>query len=133
MIALRDDGPPPVVEVEKPSLRTLLLRVRGKLDDAAITEFARIHPQSARRARGVPKPIDLIGVATVTSADVNYWNARELLHRLCQDRRVRGLHLVLVGTANPAVHRLLYLSRLPRSSTPDLPFRQRGIAHTPRV
>jgi hypothetical protein len=37
MIDSRDDGPPPVVEVEKPSLRTLLLRVRGKLDDAAIT------------------------------------------------------------------------------------------------
>jgi anti-anti-sigma factor len=50
--------------------------------------------------------IDLVDVATLTSAGVR------TLHRLHRDCRLTGLHLILVGTANPAVHRYLYLSGL---------------------
>ena len=39
---LADDGQPAAVEVEEPSPRTLLLRVRGELDEAASSELTRI-------------------------------------------------------------------------------------------
>jgi anti-anti-sigma factor len=80
--------------------------VRGELDEAASSELTRIL-DNRLGAPGVSRVlVDLIGVATLTSAGVC------VLHRLHRDCRVRDLHLVLVGTANPAVHRLLYLSGL---------------------
>ena len=50
--------------------------------------------------------IDLAGVTTLTSAGVR------ALHRLHRECRLAGRRLVSVGTANPAVHRYLYLSGL---------------------
>jgi anti-anti-sigma factor len=101
-----DDGPPPAVEVEEPAPRTLLLRVRGTFDEAADLEMTRILDDRLG-APGVTRVvIDLVGVATLTSTGVS------TLHRLHRACRVTGLHLVLVGTANPAVHRYLYLTGL---------------------
>jgi anti-anti-sigma factor len=103
---LADDGQPAAVEVEEPSPRTLLLRVRGELDEAASSELTRILDNRLGAPEVSRVLVDLIGVVTLTSAGVC------VLHRLHRDCRVRGLHLVLVGTTNPAVHRLLYLSGL---------------------
>jgi anti-anti-sigma factor len=50
--------------------------------------------------------IDLAGVTTLTSAGVR------AIHRLHRECRLAGRYLVFVGTANPAVHRYLYLSGL---------------------
>jgi anti-anti-sigma factor len=101
-----DDGPPPAVEVEEPAPRTLLLRVRGTFDEAADLEMTRILDDRLG-APGVSRVvIDLVGVATLTSAGVSTLHR---LHRVC---RVTRVHLVLVGTANPAVHRYLYLTGL---------------------
>jgi anti-anti-sigma factor len=101
-----DDGPPPAVEVEEPAPRTLLLRVRGTFDEAADLEMTRILDDRLG-APGVTRVvIDLVGVATLTSTGVS---TLYRLHRAC---RVTGGHLVLVGTANPAVHRYLYLTGL---------------------
>jgi anti-anti-sigma factor len=100
------DGPPPAVEVEEPAPSTLLLRVRGTFDEAADLEMTRILDDRLG-APGVTRVvIDLVGVATLTSTGVS------TLHRLHRACRVTGLHLVLVGTANPAVHRYLYLTGL---------------------
>jgi anti-anti-sigma factor len=101
-----DDGPPPAVEVEEPAPRTLLLRVRGTFDEAADLEMTRILDDRLG-APGVTRVvIDLVGVATLTSTGVS------TLHRLHRACRVTGGHLVLVGTANPAVNRYLYLTGL---------------------
>jgi anti-anti-sigma factor len=101
-----DDDPQPAVELEEPAPRTLLLRVRGTFDEAADLEMTRILDDRLG-APGVTRVvIDLVGVATLTSTGVS------TLHRLHRACRVTGLHLVLVGTANPAVHRYLYLTGL---------------------
>jgi anti-anti-sigma factor len=101
-----DDGPPPAVEVEEPAPRTLLLRVRGTFDEAADLEMTRI-VDDRLGAPGVSRVvIDLAGVTSLTSAGVS------TLHRLHRACRVTGVHLVLVGTANPAAHRYLYLTGL---------------------
>jgi len=101
-----DDDQPSAVEVEEPAPRTLLLRVRGKLDDAACLDLTRILDERLAGPDLSRVLVDLISVITLTGAGVR------TLHRLHRDCRVKGLHLVLVGTANPAVHRLLYLSGL---------------------
>jgi anti-anti-sigma factor len=101
-----DDGPRPAVEVEEPAPRTLLLRVRGTFDEVADLEMTRILDDRLG-APGVTRVvIDLVGVATLTSTGVS------TLHRLHRACRVTGGHLVLVGIANPAVHRYLYLTGL---------------------
>lgn len=101
-----DDGPPPAVEVDEPAPRTLLLRVRGTFDEAVDLELTRVLDDRLG-APGVSRVvIDLAGVTTLTNAGVR------TLHRLHRACRVTGLHLVFVGTANPAVHRYLYLSGL---------------------
>ena len=63
---LADDGQPAAVEVEEPSPHTLLLRVRGELDEAASSELTRIL-DNRLGAPGVSRVlVDLIGVATLT-------------------------------------------------------------------
>lgn len=120
-----DDSLPQAVEVEEPAPRTLLLRVRGAFGEGVGLELGRILDDRLG-APGVARVvIDLVGVATLTSAGVS------ILHRLHRECRVTGRHLVLVGTANPAVHRYLYLSGLPRSSTGDRRFRQRSVSARP--
>jgi anti-anti-sigma factor len=101
-----DDGPPPAVDVEEPAPRTVLLRLRGTFDEAAALEVTRILDDRLRGSGMTEVVIDLVGVTTLASAGVS---SLHRLHRLC---RTTGLHLVLVGTANPAVHRYLYLSGL---------------------
>jgi anti-anti-sigma factor len=104
-----DDGPPPAVtavEVEEPAPRTVLLCVRGTFDDAAALDVTRILDNRLRGSGVTEVVIDLAAVTTLASAGVLILHR---LHRLC---RTTGLHLVLVGTANPAVHRYLYLSGL---------------------
>jgi anti-anti-sigma factor len=95
-----------VVEIEEPVPRTLLLCVRGKLDEAVGLDLTRpLHTRS-----GTPEVtrvlVDLIAVTALTEAGVR------ALHLLYRDCRVKGLRLVLIGSANPAVHRVLYLSGL---------------------
>lgn len=105
-IRICDEDVLPVVEAEEPLPGTLLLRVRGTFGDLAGLELARILDDRFG-APGVSRVVvDLVGVTALRSAGVS---TLHLLHREC---RVTGLHLVLVGTANPAVHRLLYLSGL---------------------
>jgi anti-anti-sigma factor len=101
-----DDGPPPTVEVEELVPRTLLLRVRGTFDEAAGLELTRVLDDRLGAPAVSRLVIDLVGVATLTSAGVS------TLHGLHRDCRLTGLYLVLVGTANPAVHRYLHLSGL---------------------
>jgi anti-anti-sigma factor len=104
-----DDGPPPAVtavEVEEPAPRTVLLRVRGTFDEPAALDVTRILDNRLRGSRMTEVVIDLAGVTALASAGVSTLHR---LHRLC---RTTGLHLVLVGTANPAVHRYLYFSGL---------------------
>jgi anti-anti-sigma factor len=101
-----DDGPQPAVELEEPAPRTLLLRVRGTFDDAADGELTRVLDDRLGSPGVSRVVIDLAGVTTLTSAGVR------ALHRLHRECRLAGRHLVFVGTANPAVHRYLYLSGL---------------------
>jgi anti-anti-sigma factor len=103
---LCDDGPQPAVELEEPAPRTLLLRVRGTFDDAADGELTRVLDDRLGSPGVSRVVIDLAGVTTLTSAGVR------ALHRLHRECRLAGRHLVFVGTANPAVHRYLYLSGL---------------------
>ena len=120
-----DDGPPPAVEVEEPAPRALLLRVRGTFDEAAGLELARVLDDRLG-APGVSRVVmDLGGVATLTSAGVS------TLHRLHRGCRVTGVHLVLVGSANPAVHWYLYVTGLLRSWTPDPRSRQHSRSSRP--
>jgi anti-anti-sigma factor len=80
--------------------------VRGTFDEAADLEMTRILDDRLG-APGVSRVvIDLAGVTSLTSAGVS------TLHRLHRACRVTGVHLVLVGTANPAAHRYLYLTGL---------------------
>ena len=101
-----DDGPQPSIEVEEPAPRTLLLRVRGASDDAVDGELTRVLDDRLGSPGVSRVVIDLAGVTTVTSAGVC------ALHRLRRECRLAGRHLVFVGTANPAIHRYLYLSGL---------------------
>jgi anti-anti-sigma factor len=101
-----DDGPQPAVELEEPAPRTLLLRVRGTFDDAVDGELTRVLDDRLGSPGVSRVVIDLAGVTTLTGAGVR------ALHRLHRECRLAGRHLVVVGTANPAVHRYLYLSGL---------------------
>jgi anti-anti-sigma factor len=100
------DGPPPAVEVEEPAPRTILVRVCGAFDEAAAHDVAGILEDRLGRSGTTEVVIDLVRVTALASAGVS---TLRRLHRHC---RTTGLHLMLVGTANPAVHRYLYLSGL---------------------
>jgi anti-anti-sigma factor len=95
-----------VDEVEEPAPRTVLLRLRGSFDEPAALDVTRILDDRLRGFGMTEVVIDLAGVTALASAGLSTLHR---LHRLC---RTAGLHLVLVGTANPAVHRYLYLSGL---------------------
>jgi anti-anti-sigma factor len=80
--------------------------VRGAFDDAVDGELTRVLGDRLGSPVVSRVVIDLAGVTTLTSAGVR------ALHRLHRECRLAGRHLVFVGTANPAVHRYLYLSGL---------------------
>jgi anti-anti-sigma factor len=101
-----DDGPQPAVEVEEPAPRTLLLRVRGAFDDAVDGELTRVLDDRLGSPGVSRVVIDLAGVTTLTSVGIG------ALHRLYRECRITSRHLVVVGAANPAVHRYLYFSGL---------------------
>ena len=80
--------------------------MRGTFDEATGLELARVLDDRLG-APGVFRVVmDLAGVTSLTSAGVS------TLHRPHRDCRVTGVHLVLVGSANPAVHWYLYLTGL---------------------
>jgi len=84
----------------------VLLHVRGTFDEAAGLAVVQILDDRLGDSAIAHVVIDLVGVTTLGSGGVT---TLHLVHRAC---RTTGLHLVLVGTANPAVHRYLYLSGL---------------------
>jgi anti-anti-sigma factor len=101
-----EDDRRPAVEVEEPAPRTVLVRVRGELDEAAGLDLTSALDERLTARELSRVLVDLVGVTTLTNAGVC------ALQRVYRDCRVTGLRLVLVGTANPAVFRLLYLSGL---------------------
>ena len=94
------------VEVEEPAPRTLLVKVRGDLDDPVLDRLTETLDDQLADARFSRVVLDLTRVTLLPPAAV------ELLRRLRRRCRVDGGHLVLVGTGHPAVHRPLRVSGL---------------------
>jgi anti-anti-sigma factor len=94
------------IELEEPAPRTLVMRVRGELDPAGTATLGDVLDRWLDRFPAGRLVLDLTRVTLLTP------DTRQLLlrlHRLC---RVRNVHLVLVGTAQPAVNRPLRISGL---------------------
>jgi anti-anti-sigma factor len=101
-----DVEPLPVVEIEEAAPRTLLARVRGEVDSAATaTVRAELDRELAESAASCLL-VDLSRVTLLGSA------ALGLLTELRRRCRVDNMHLVLVGTSRPEVHRPLRISGL---------------------
>ena len=94
------------VEVEEPAPRTLLVTVRGDLDDPVLTLLRTTVDEELGRARFSRVVLDLSRVTLLPSPAV------DLLRRLRRRCRVEAGHLILVGTGHPAVHRPLRISGL---------------------
>ena len=107
MIRLDDDlDPLPALEIEEAAPRTLLVRVRGDLDADATAQLRAALDREVAELRVSLLLIDLGRVTLLGSAAMGLLLE---LHRRC---RVEDRHLVLVGTARPAVHRPLRISGL---------------------
>jgi anti-anti-sigma factor len=107
VIWLDDDlDPLPTIEIEEAAPRTLLVRVRGDLD-AEVT--AQLRAELDREMAEMPVQILLVDLSRVTLFGSAGIGLLLELHRRC---RVEDRHLVLVGTACPAVHRPLRISGL---------------------
>jgi anti-sigma B factor antagonist len=96
----------PAVEIEEAGPRTLLVRVRGDLDDAATT---RLRTELDQELAELPISLLVVDLGRVTLLGSA---ALALLLHLRRRCRVEGRHLVLVGTARPAVNRPLRISGL---------------------
>jgi anti-anti-sigma factor len=96
----------PAVEAEEPAPRTALLRVRGDFDEITAGLFAGVVDDEVGGGGISRILVDLSRVTLLTSAALR---ALQQLRRRC---RVQDMHLVLVGTAHPAVHRPLLTSGL---------------------
>jgi anti-anti-sigma factor len=95
------------IGVEEPAPRTLVVRVHGDLDDAGTAALDDVVDRRLDESAPYRLVLDLSRVTLLASA------AQGLLLRLHRRCRVRNVHLVLVGTAQPAVNRPLRLSGLP--------------------
>lgn len=134
-----DADPRDRVGVDRPAPHTLLLTVRGDLDDPALAHLNAVldeelepdgEPSRPRYSRVV---LDLSRVTLLPAPAVELLG---LLRRRC---RAGGGHLVLVGTGRPAVHRPLRTSGLLplfdtrptlRSAVPEPPQTRRSPART---
>ena len=96
----------PLIEVEEPAPRTLLVTVRGALDEPATTTLRNVLDAELTSARFSRVVLDLGRVTLLGSPGL------DLLRRLRRRCRVDGGHLVLVGAGHPAVHRPLRISGL---------------------
>jgi anti-anti-sigma factor len=96
----------PTVEAEEAAPRTLLLRVRGELDTAHVMELRTVLDDELGEGGFSRIVVDL---SRVTLVDTAALRALQDLRRRC---RSQNMQLVLVGTANPAVHRPLRITGL---------------------
>jgi anti-anti-sigma factor len=96
----------PPIEVEEPGPRTLLVKVRGELDERIATQLRAVLDEELTGARFSRVVLDLSRVTLLASP------ALDLLRRLRRRCRVDGRHLVLVGTGHPTVHRPLRITGL---------------------
>ena len=94
------------VEVEEPAPRTVLVRVRGALDEEWTARRRVVLDDTLAGTTVSRLVLDLTGVTLLASP------ALDLLRRLRRRCRVDDRHLVLVGTGHPAVHRPLRISGL---------------------
>jgi anti-anti-sigma factor len=101
-----DLDPLPAVEIEQAAPRTLLVRLRGNLDDEAT---ARWRAELDQELAETPASVLLVDLSRVTLLGSAALSLLLELHRRC---RVEDRHLVLVGTARPPVHRPLRISGL---------------------
>lgn len=92
------------VEVTAPAPHTLLVTVRGALDDRSTARLHGILAAELTATRYSRVVLDLSEVTLLTAP------ALDLLRRLRRRCRVEGGHLILVGTGHPAVHRPLRIS-----------------------
>jgi anti-sigma B factor antagonist len=100
-----DFEPLPAVEAEEPAPGTLLVRLRGEVDEAVADRMSDVLDEE------LDGPfcrvlVDLSRVALLSSAGLR---SLQHLRRRCRAHRA---HLVLVGAANPPVHRALRVSGL---------------------
>jgi anti-anti-sigma factor len=101
-----DLDPLPTIEAEEPAPRTLLLRLRGELDEPATTQLNIVIDDELRNVECRRILVDLSRVTLLSSAGLR---ALQQLRRRC---RVHKMHLVLIGTSRPAVHRPLRITGL---------------------
>jgi anti-anti-sigma factor len=107
MIRLDDDlDPLPSLEIEEVAPRTLLVRVRGELDDEAT---AQLRAALDRELAELPVSLLLVDLSRVTLLGSAALGLLLELHRRC---RTEDRHLVLIGTGCPAVNRPLRVSGL---------------------
>jgi anti-sigma B factor antagonist len=107
MVDLRDDDDLCwSVEVEEPAPHTLLVKVRGDLDDATLTHLSSTLDEEFAEAQYARVVLDLTHVTQLPPPAV------EALRHLRRRCRADGGHLVVVGTGHPAVHRPLRVSGL---------------------
>jgi anti-anti-sigma factor len=104
---IRHDAAPLLdIEVERPTPRTLVVRSGAELDTGATAELAAV----LERELGDAPPYRLVlDLARVTLLAPDALTLLLHLHRRC---RLRDVHLVLVGVAQPAVNRALRISGL---------------------
>jgi anti-sigma B factor antagonist len=96
----------PNLKIEQAAARTLLVRVRGDLDAEAA---AQLHAELTRELAELPASLLLFDLGRVTLLGSA---ALRLLLELRRRCRADDRHLILVGTACPAVHRPLRVSGL---------------------
>lgn len=94
------------VEVEEPAPRTLLVKVRGDLDEPTLGLLRATLDEELADAAFPRVVLDLSRVTLLPPPAV------ELLRALRRRCRQADGHLVLVGTGHPAVHRPLRISGL---------------------
>ena len=98
--------PLPGVEIEEAAPRTLLVRLRGDLDPAAVAALRATLDEELAQTPTACLLLDLSRTTLLGSA------ALTLLLALLRQCRVDNRHLVLIGTACPAVNRPLRISGL---------------------
>lgn len=94
------------VEVQRPLPLTVVVRPGGELDTGATAALDVVLQHEIDGSTPCRIVLDLSRVHSMSSA------ALQLLLRLHRQCRVRGVHLVLVGTGLPAVNQPLRISGL---------------------
>jgi anti-anti-sigma factor len=105
LIPADEFDPLPAVEAEEPAPGTLLMRLRGEVDEAVAGRMSDVLDEELDGSF-CRVLVDLSRVALLSSAGLR---ALQQLRRRCRAHRA---HLVLVGAANPPVHRALRVSGL---------------------